>query len=93
VNGINFAQSFFCVLLLSRRVVRATVISWLLHLCIPWPNTHLIVLLVMQMISDGKASIMAEKMVLSNKTKIAVAAAGDVIESLIVNFDKSIDEM
>jgi hypothetical protein len=47
----------------------------------------------MQMISDGKASIMAEKMVLSNKTKIAVAAAGDVIESLIVNFDKSIDEM
>ena len=44
---------------------------------------HPIALPAMRMISQVKAIISAAEAVLSNKTRTAAAAAGDVIESLI----------
>jgi len=41
----------------------------------------------MRVISEVKGITLAEEAVLSNKTRIAAAAAGDVIESRVVVFD------
>ena len=50
---------------------------------LPRSEIQSIALPVMRMISQVKAIISAAEAVLLNKTRIAAAAAGDVIESLI----------